>query len=339
MGARAPESPGATPIADRLQEIAVAKLDEARQRGKTGVDIYAAHDARSILGDLDAFLEADNGFRLDTGAVPRDFEAPIPAGTVAGIEMRGFVDRIDWTPDGRSAWVIDYKTGKTSGYEGVQKGPDRPLDGGRKLQLPAYAAAAQDAEHVQTLYWFISQRGEFKRITYNPTPADQQRFEATVGAILGGIGGGAFPAVPGEDDDFLRQLAELPLLRLRSRLFRAARSGLRPQGRRRRHDRLDKRRDDGEGAVTVAPGHAAADDDARRDIREMLDETFLVEAGAGTGKTSRAGGTRRLASCRRPPHRAHRRDHVHGQGRGRASRPRPLGSRGDACRGGPVRKR
>ncbi len=188
----------------RLRQLAEARLDEARRRGKTGLDIFAEHDTRTILSDLAAFLEADDIFRQETGAVPAKFEERIPPVSIGGVEMRGVVDRIDMTPDGKSAWVIDYKTGVASTFEGVVKGPDAPFAGGSKLQLPAYVTAAGDAERVEALYWFISERGGFERIGYQPTPENQARFGATVSAIVDGIAKGAFPAVPGEEDDYYK---------------------------------------------------------------------------------------------------------------------------------------
>jgi RecB family exonuclease len=186
----------------RLLEIAEQRLTEARQRGRTGLDIFADHDARTILADLEAFLDADTEFRLGTGAVPADFEARIPPVEVAGITMRGIVDRIDRSPDGHAAWVIDYKTGSRTSYRNLEKNAATdPLDGGTKLQLPAYTAAA-GAEDVRTLYWFISRQGGFERIEFEPSMENMARFEATVKAIIDGVRQGAFPAVPGEEDEF-----------------------------------------------------------------------------------------------------------------------------------------
>jgi hypothetical protein len=187
----------------RLLEIAEQRLAEARARGKTGLDIFAEHDARTILSDLEAFLEADTEFRLETGAVPDLFEAQIPPVEVAGITMRGIVDRIDQSPDGSAAWVIDYKTGSPGPFRNVEKNADTdPLDGGAKLQLPAYIAAARSATDVRALYWFISRQGGFERIQFEPSPANMAKFEAAVTAILDGARQGAFPAVPGEEDEF-----------------------------------------------------------------------------------------------------------------------------------------
>ena len=116
------------------------------------------------------------------------------------MRLRGFVDRVDITPDGREAWVIDYKSGSTRDFKDISA--DNPLLGGKKLQLPTYLAAAGDAEEAHALYWFVTQKGGFQSIEYDPSPEQSDAFERTVSAIVGGIRAGSFPAVSGEDDEF-----------------------------------------------------------------------------------------------------------------------------------------
>lgn len=187
------------------RRLLLSMLDErfyaARELGRTGLDVYAEHDRRSLHADLVAFLEHDSAFRLETGAVPRDFELRIPETEVAGLRLAGIVDRVDRTPDGRQAWVIDYKTGRADGFEKVGAAED-PLIGGTKLQLPVYLAAAAGAEKAWALYWFISRRGDFRRVPFDNSPSNRRRFEATLTAVLDGVRSGAFPAVPGEEDEY-----------------------------------------------------------------------------------------------------------------------------------------
>jgi len=184
-----------------LAQITTHELAEARRRGLTGLDVYSQHEERTILADLATFLEEDTAFRRRTGAVPAEFEVAIPEVSVAGVTLRGYVDRVDRTPDGRSAWVIDYKTGSKTGFQGIKPDED-PLAGGTKLQLPTYVEAARGAEEVTAAYWFITQRGEFSFIDYDPTPERRDRFERTLRAIMEGIRAGAFPAVSGEESEF-----------------------------------------------------------------------------------------------------------------------------------------
>ena len=85
-------------------------------------------------------------------------------------------------------------------YKGIN--PENPLAGGTKLQLPVYVAAAPEAEDVHAAYWFITKRGGFEFVEYDPAPQQSDAFERTLGAIMSAIRAGSFPAVSGEDDDF-----------------------------------------------------------------------------------------------------------------------------------------
>ncbi|HEY5640650.1 MAG TPA: PD-(D/E)XK nuclease family protein [Dehalococcoidia bacterium] len=187
-----------------ILQIADEELANAAARGQTGLGVYSRHEARNIRADLRAFLIADNAFRQETGAVPAEFERDVPPTEIAGVTLRGRVDRIDRTPDRRAAWVIDYKSGSTYEFRGLingKKGAD-PLLGGRKLQLPTYLAAAAEAEAAVAMYWFITRSGGFERAKYPRDAGSDERFEKTVQAIVGGIRSGSFPAVPEEEDEW-----------------------------------------------------------------------------------------------------------------------------------------
>jgi hypothetical protein len=184
---------------EHLLALTDAALAEAAQRGLTGLAIYAGHERRVIRADLLAFLEEDTAFRRETGAVPAEFEVAVPAVTIAGVRLRGYVDRIDRTPDGRCAWVIDYKTGSAWDADTIK--PGDPFAGGKKLQLPTYLAAAADATEKHALYWFMTQKGDFKRVVYDPTPETEAAFARTLDAIVTGVRQGAFPAVSGNLDE------------------------------------------------------------------------------------------------------------------------------------------
>jgi RecB family exonuclease len=183
-----------------LMQLADDALKAAEERGRAGLSVYSSHEARTIKADLRRFLEEDTLFRQQTMAVPAQFEKEIPGKEIAGVVLKGYVDRVDATPDGSTAWVIDYKSGGVSDFAEITE--DNPLAGGKKLQLPVYMAAAPDAAEVHAVYWFITQKGGFERIEYRPAAAQEGAFERTLGAILAGIESGSFPAVSGEDNDF-----------------------------------------------------------------------------------------------------------------------------------------
>jgi hypothetical protein len=199
LGRPLPNEAWTTADADILMTVLDKHLSRAELQGLRGLPIYATHEARSIRSDLKAFLDADSEFRRGTGAVPHSFECPIPEQDIAGVTLRGRVDRIDRTPDGEHAWVIDYKTGRFD--DSLKNFETDPLVSGTRLQLPTYIAAAE-AKHITALYWFITQRGGFERVPYEPTPDLEARFRSTVEAIVGAVKAGAFPAIPGDDDEW-----------------------------------------------------------------------------------------------------------------------------------------
>lgn len=182
----------------RLLEIADEVMAATRESGQAGLEIFLQHEARTIKADLARFLEEDAIFRRATGAVPVALEEAIPETEIAGVRLRGFADRIDRTPDGKRAWVIDYKTGSSKPYEGMATDP---LKKGTKLQLPVYLAAVKDAEEATALYWFVTQAGGFARVGYTPSPENDARYRATLEAILAGIKAGAFPAISEEENE------------------------------------------------------------------------------------------------------------------------------------------
>ena len=74
-----------------------------------------------------------------TRELPWDAQAPVEI-PQAGFLIQGYIDRLDLGADGASAWVRDYKTGKTP-----KIGDARPfvLDKGRELQRCLYAYAVR----------------------------------------------------------------------------------------------------------------------------------------------------------------------------------------------------
>lgn len=184
----------------RLLAIADQEIGLARDRGLTGLDVYSRHETRMVRADLEHFLLEDDLFRVETGAIPDRFEESVPETEMAGVRLRGRVDRIDITPDAQSAWVVDYKTGSARDFK---EGKGDPLLGGKKLQLPIYLAAVAGVPSARALYWFITRKGGFNReVVYDPNPENRARFERVLEAIVRGIRAGAFPAFSGEEDEY-----------------------------------------------------------------------------------------------------------------------------------------
>lgn len=186
---------------------------EYEQRGRTGRDIFWRRDRNKILRDLERILDYDDIHRVRTRTRPAAAElgfgirdtaleaVPIPLPDGRSVRFRGKADRVDVAEDG-TIHVVDYKTGGTYGAEKLCE--DDPDCGGTKLQLPVYGVAARlhqgrpDAP-VHAEYWFVSNRGKWKRYGYDVSEAVLAHFGETLGRIVAGIEAGIFAPHPSAD--------------------------------------------------------------------------------------------------------------------------------------------
>ena len=199
---------------DALFNIAQERFARAESDGVTGRPVMWEIERAQILADLDTFLERDAALRARFGVTPSAFEVKfgLPDGpwqeavwSLDGgerVRFRGVIDRVDTSPDGRTALVIDYKTGSPRPYSGLE---NDPTDRGRRLQLGVYALAAdgglERVENVLSAYWFVTTRGGFALAPKEPVDGSSEkvrgRLGEVVGGIVSGIRGGVFPANPG----------------------------------------------------------------------------------------------------------------------------------------------
>ena len=200
-----------------LTRVAHEHFAKAESDGVTGRPVMWELERELILADLDTFLERDAALRARFRVKPREFE--VKFGMSGGpwqeavwslndgdqVRFRGIIDRVDVSDDGSSALVIDYKTGSSRPYNGLE---NDPTDRGRRLQLGVYALAAQggleNVENVRSAYWFVTTRGGFALAPKEPAPTDEvrARLGEVVSKIVSGIRSGVFPANPGERDDY-----------------------------------------------------------------------------------------------------------------------------------------
>jgi ATP-dependent helicase/nuclease subunit B len=199
-----------------LQEIGAACCDRYEAMGLVGRPIFWARDRRRILGDLEATLLVDSAHRLAHGTAPLAAELAfgfvgesLPAVEVLlpdgrRLRVRGRIDRIDIARDG-TVHVIDYKTGRSRSYDGLSA--DDPVAGGTKLQLPLYGLAGRlavkdPAAAVRAEYWFVTDKGEFKRVGYDVTDDVLEQAGAVLGEIVAGIEAGVFAPHPAETSTY-----------------------------------------------------------------------------------------------------------------------------------------
>lgn len=192
----------------RIDKIAVNVAAEYKERGLVGRRLLWDLDLAAIRRALHRFLEEDDVYRSAGGWVPERVELrfgpgqgepvtlTLPDGRT--VMLKGHIDRVDRSDDG-SISVIDYKTGRSSEFDGV--GTD-PMLRGRKLQLPLYGLAARGRfgdEPVRMAYWFVSEAGGFKLISHELDASLTDRFRGVVTVLVNGIEAGLFPARPGEN--------------------------------------------------------------------------------------------------------------------------------------------
>ena len=207
-----------------LFKIADQAFQEAEQRGVTGKPLLWELVRDEMVGDLERFLKEDAKLRKKHGVSPHATESAFgfpgdeDSATLDSVEwssartgtlrFRGFIDRIDLSPSGDTALVLDYKSGKTNAYANMDKDP---VQRGKRLQLPVYGLAARqllgDAVDIKVAYWFVTENGKFAtRPPRKPGTLDDMldAFAPVVGTITDGIGAGLFPANPGKDGNNCR---------------------------------------------------------------------------------------------------------------------------------------
>lgn len=196
-----------------LERLADDVCTDYEKRGRTGRELFWRRDRNKILVDLHRILDYDELHRARTRTTPiaaelafgigaSELEAvpvPLPDGRV--VRFRGKADRVDAAEDG-TIHVVDYKTGRTYGAEKLCE--DDPDCGGTKLQLPVYGVAARMNQRlpgadVVAEYWFVSDKGKWKRYGYPVTEGVLEQFGRTLARIVTGIEEGVFAPHPSAD--------------------------------------------------------------------------------------------------------------------------------------------
>jgi RecB family exonuclease len=191
-----------------MRRLAEEECDTAERRGITGHPLLWQRDREVIVRDLLAFVDADDERRAALGLTPVAAEQPfgldggeplvVDVGDGTVIRLRGRIDRIDRTQDGKLV-VTDFKTGSAKSYKGLTQ--EQPLADGSKLQLALYGLAMSPdagAAGVRSEYWFTSSKGEFKRVGYDLDDNAISQLQGALQIIAGGLRRGLFPLKPVE---------------------------------------------------------------------------------------------------------------------------------------------
>lgn len=170
-----------------LTEVAEEVLREFEQEKATGFRILWSLQKAEILEDLKGWLKTE--WTEEGEFLPTYLELPFSCPfSIEGEELsfQGRIDRIDLTPEGRRARVIDYKAGRPLLLE------DGEFKGGEALQLPVYLYAIscllKNAESVEADYYFVTRKGKYRKVPF--TQKDWERKLAALQRIVIGLVGG-----------------------------------------------------------------------------------------------------------------------------------------------------
>ncbi len=173
--------------------------------GPRGLAPFWQGDRQRLLADVLAALDAEA--RAGAEWVPTAFEVGFGAGEDAPpvvhalasgrvLAFRGRLDRLDLSPDGTRARVIDYKSGRSPRAAGAK------LAQGTALQLPVYRLAAEAlcrarglaARVEEAQYYYLTRRGERRHVRFTEADWASRRpdFERALEIVLDGIAAGRF---------------------------------------------------------------------------------------------------------------------------------------------------
>jgi len=207
-----PGHPWPAELQQRLESIGNELCDQYANRGLVGKQLFWRQDRKAIIADLLDTLRNDVSRDHRGNVIATELGFGFAGGDPAvsyefdhgrTIDFRGSADRVERTASGQLI-VIDYKTGSTRSFLGLDKDTNDPVMNGTKLQLPVYALAARQAhgtvdDPVHAAYWFTSAKGEYRWIGYDIDDRVMDRFDEVLSTIVSGINRGLFPAHPSKD--------------------------------------------------------------------------------------------------------------------------------------------
>ena len=203
-----------------LSQIINLKVDAAIAKGLTGWRPAWEKGYERVMASLPAFLDVDaTKVRAAPPTAPAAAEQgfgfegdPIVEFRVTDdvvVRLRGSIDRIDLSDNGRSVGVVDYKSNRADGFEEKLGKPKK--DGTQrerqKVQDLVYDAAARvlypEAEHIDVHFLFVPGGGEYPEVVTPQHDLDRENVLRTLLLRLETAGEtGSFPPTPQGSRDY-----------------------------------------------------------------------------------------------------------------------------------------
>ena len=192
-----------------LLETFETTADEFERSGRTGRAANWFLQRRAVRTELldwfvaDGLRAAERGARVIHSELRFGYDdgsVTLPLADGRRLAVAGYADRVDRTAGGELV-IMDHKTGKPDAFKKIDRA--EPTEGGRKFQLPIYAAAAlavageqagQTSTPVRAEYDFFG-RGAYERFGYTFDASVWAKVTEDLQRVVDGIESGLYPAV------------------------------------------------------------------------------------------------------------------------------------------------
>lgn len=222
------------PWSEEARQRAVEIFEEAAESAETqGLTGWAPawQEARSeVVEALPQFFDKDDQLRSDPAMSPGLPEEPfgmhghppaeITLASGAVVKLKGMIDRLDISPDGTTARVIDYKSGKRSKFNSGLSKNKADYHARQKIQDLVYSVAVQDLRpeisEVLVTFFFVPNQGDVDVVDASVSTDARAELGAILTHLEGAVTDGEFPPNTRSTSDYCPVCSKLGRRALRA---------------------------------------------------------------------------------------------------------------------------
>ena len=215
---------------NRATEIFLREASSAESQGLTGWEPAWREARDEVIAAFPSFLEKDAELRAEPPMAPGLPEAPfgmhgypaaeITLGSGSVVKLKGMIDRLDMSPDGRTARVIDYKSGKKSNFTPGLKKKDNDYHGRQKIQDLVYSVAVQrlhpEIAEVLVTFFFVPNQGDIQLVSPESPDDAEDELRQVLTHLESALATGEFPPNTRSSSDFCPVCSKLGRRALRA---------------------------------------------------------------------------------------------------------------------------